>query len=212
MRDGFTVETRAASWPRLAAASPACPVQAARLARVVRVSGCSGALDKFADGQQGGELVAGPRSHPRPGRLPPRRPTMIATALSPSSRPTRAGRPGPGSARQRSSGAQRTTFPPVGGLVAAAEAGGWLRWLDLEYHNGIDTLNAVSNKWIGYGSTCQRRPEIDLCVPKTSSTLCDQAVFVDQATDTRFFFRTRHCSRSTGSGSGFSGAAPSSDR
>ena len=50
-----------------------------------------------------------------------------------------------------------------------------------------------------------------LWVPKTSSTSRDQAIFVDQP-PTRACLRTRYCSRSTGSGSGFSGAAASSDR
>ena len=31
------------------------------------------------------------------------------------------------------------------------------------------------------------RTAMDLCVPKTSSTSCDQAVFVDQATDSSLF-------------------------
>ena len=31
------------------------------------------------------------------------------------------------------------------------------------------------------------REPADLCVPKTSSTSCDQAIFVDQATNTSLF-------------------------
>jgi len=50
-----------------------------------------------------------------------------------------------------------------------------------------------------------------LCGPKTSSTSSDQAVFVDQATDTRLF-SDAVLLKIDGSGSGFSGAAPSSDR
>src|ERR1017187_8568023 len=52
---------------------------------------------------------------------------------------------------------------------------------------------------------------LHLWVPRTSSTSRDQAIFVDQATDASVF-RTRYCPRSTGSGSGFSGAAACSAR
>jgi hypothetical protein len=50
-----------------------------------------------------------------------------------------------------------------------------------------------------------------LCVPKTSSVSCDQAILVDQAL-TRACLRTRYRARSTGSGSGFSGAPPCRER
>src|ERR1039457_4915997 len=50
-----------------------------------------------------------------------------------------------------------------------------------------------------------------LCVPRTSSKSCDQAIFADQATDASCF-RMRYCSRLTGSGTGVSGAAPCRER
>ena len=55
----------AANWSRAPAASPASPVQRARLARAVRVSGCSGPRTRSRDGQQRGELVPGPGRVPR---------------------------------------------------------------------------------------------------------------------------------------------------
>jgi hypothetical protein len=50
-----------------------------------------------------------------------------------------------------------------------------------------------------------------LCVPKTLSTSCDQAIFVDQATDASLP-SDAVVLKATGSGSGFSGAAAFRER
>ena len=62
------------------------------------------------------------------------------------------------------------------------------------------------SRWRGSARSRVTAPWCTLCVPKTSSTSCDQAIFVNQATEASLF-RTRCWSRLTGSGSGFSGAA-----
>ena len=55
----------AANWSRAPAASPASPVQGARLARAAQGVRVLGAQHPLADGQQRGELVAGPGRIPR---------------------------------------------------------------------------------------------------------------------------------------------------
>ena len=57
--------SRAAYWSRAPAASPASPVQRARFVAGGQGVGVLGAQDPLADGQQGGELVAGPGRIPR---------------------------------------------------------------------------------------------------------------------------------------------------
>jgi hypothetical protein len=58
-----------------------------------------------------------------------------------------------------------------------------------------DEMDALAERWrsLTEGRRTARRStathDQDLCVPKTSSTSCDQAVFVDQAT--KACFRTR---------------------
>ena len=54
-------------------------------------------------------------------------------------------------------------------------------------------------------------PQGYLCVPRTSSMSCDQAVFVDEVTDAGLFSDVVPVG-STGWGSGFSGAAASRER
>jgi CRISPR-associated protein Cmr2 len=73
--------------------------------------------------------------------------------------------------------------PVPGGLKehekAALSAAGWVkrRWRKIHDLGGFPSTASIA-------SAPFRRAVLELCVPKTSSTSCDQAIFVNQATDT----------------------------
>src|SRR5450631_4230789 len=74
----------------------------------------------------------------------------------------------------------------------------------------VDRVVSVRGGALVVGVT-RRRDQVDLCVPKTRPSHATRRYSLIRP-PTRACLRTRYCSRSTGSGSGFSGAAPCRER